>query len=214
MIATDDPRHGQTRGYHAGCRERCCLDAMARDEKGARLDRLRGGRAIPALGYQRRIKALMRLGWSYQDIADAAGWPHRNYVRRIVVGQKGKPTRWIERATARTIGEVYERLCMTIPQGPYANRTRLLAERKGYAPPLAWDDIDHDPAPRGQYAHNTDPDPVVIERILAGDRHIKATKAERHEVIRRWQSSINALERLRPDWNVSRDLREMRGVAS
>lgn len=189
-MTPDDPRHGTPRGHYAGCREACCRAARCRYEKAGRLDRLRGGRAIPALGYQRRIKALMALGWSYQALADAAGWAHRNHVRRVVEGQKGKPTRYLERATASTIGEVFERLCMTVPQGPYAKRTRMLAARKGYLPPLAWDDID-DPneRPAKVYSHakrvdRDHVDPIVIERVLAGDRQPMTTK-ERREVVAR-----------------------------
>lgn len=188
MIAPDDPRHGLPRGYFAGCREACCRKARSRYEKGSRLDRLSGrGRAIPALGYQRRIQALARMGWSFQDIADEAGWGHRNRVRYIVVGQKGKPTRYLERATARVIGEVFERLCMKVPDGPYAGRTRAWAEGKGWAPPLAWDDIDDPNArPHGtaHKRHLTDLDPVAVERAMAGDR-IDLTKAERLEVVAR-----------------------------
>ena len=41
------------------------------------------------------------------------------------------------------------------------------------------------------------PDPVVIDRILAGDFTLAktATKAERVEVVARWQGALNELER-------------------
>jgi hypothetical protein len=148
-MSPEDPRHGTTRGYHGGCREACCKRAMARYEKACRLDRLRGGRAVPALGAQRRLQALMRLGWSSHAIAAAAGLRHRNHVWRIINGQKGKPTVWIQRDTDQWVREVYERLSMTVPQGGYSNRTRAHAERKGWPPPLCWDDPDTDPEPRG-----------------------------------------------------------------
>ena len=147
----DDPRHGTTRGYHAGCREKCCLKARSRYEKEGRLARLNGGRAVPALGYQRRIQALMRLGWTSQAIADAGGWSNRNHVLRVLKGQKGKPTRYLQRPTAERIEAVYERLSMRLPEpSPTVNRCVRLAERNGWPPPLAWDDID-DPneQPRG-----------------------------------------------------------------
>lgn len=199
MIAPDDPRHGLPRGYFAGCREACCRRARTRYEKGSRLDRHRGhSRAIPALGYQRRIQALARMGWSFQDIADEAGWGHRNRVRYIVVGQKGKPTRYLERATAKTIGEVFERLCMKVPDGPYAGRTRTWAASKGWAPPLAWDDIDDpDARPRGGViAHRkTDVDPVAVDRAVAG-HPVTLTRDERFEVVARLRATGMSLRQI------------------
>jgi len=140
---TDDPRHGTTAGYHAGCHEACCRAAMARYEKAGRLARLRGGRTVPVLGAQRRVQALMRLGWTSSDIAEAAGWSHRNYVLRILNGQKGKPAVYLERPTYDTLCATYERLCMTIPERlPHRARTATMAAQKGWPPPLAWDNID------------------------------------------------------------------------
>lgn len=213
-MTPDDPRHGTTRGFHAGCREVCCRRAHARYEKKRRLDRLRGGRAIPALGAQRRIQALMRLGWMATDIAEEAGWgrDHDNYVRRILKGQKGKPTRWLERATDATIRDVYERLSMRLPEmNQYRARTRAKAEAAGWPPPLAWDDIDTDPTPlvgrdqRSRY----DIDHAVVERVLAGE-NLPTTKAERDEITRRWAARgepVNELER-RFGWRTSRYGRE------
>jgi hypothetical protein len=194
-----DPRHGTTRGYHAGCHDACCRRAMARYEKAGRLARLNGGRAVPAIGAQRRIQALMALGWSSQAIATAAGQPHRNYVLRILNGQKGKPTLWVERKTHAWVSAVYEELSMRLPDGPYADRTRQYAAAQGYAPPLAYDCID-DPNERpkgsanvletdGRYRgpadrHNQD----VIERIWAGEWHLESSQAERATIVDRWLS--------------------------
>lgn len=151
MITPDDPRHGTTRGFHAECRKPCCRTAYARYEKAGRLARLHGGVIVPALGYQRRIQALMRLGWTATDIAREAGWGHRNYVYRVVKGQKGRPCRYLLRDTAATLSTVYERLAMRLPDmTPQRARTQALAERNGWPPPLAWDDIDDpDEEPRG-----------------------------------------------------------------
>lgn len=191
-MTPDDPRHGTTRGYHAGCHEACCRRAMARYEKAGRLARLNGGRAVPALGAQRRLQALMRLGWSSHRIAAEAGLPHRNHVWRIIHGQKGRPTVWIQRSTHAWVCEVYERLSMTVPEGHYVTRTRDFAEQQGWAPPLAWDDID-DPAERPaghrtQPRRKTDVDEVVVQRLLDGQR-VDCTTAERNEAMRRWKKA-------------------------
>lgn len=194
VMAADDPRHGTTRGFHAGCREACCRAAIARYQKEGRHLRHQGlVRAVPAIGAQRRIRALMRLGWTGTDIAEALGWSHRNSVRRILVGQNGKPCNWIERRTHYAVAEVYERLCMVIPpRKPCRARTRTQSERKGWPPPLAWTNID-DPREkptrmrtRDDRRATTEVDPVVVERLLAGRRVDRSTRAEKDEAMRRW----------------------------
>lgn len=187
-MSPNDPRHGTTAGYHAGCRDLCCRHAIARYEKGRRLTTLNGGRAVPALGSQRRIQALMCLGWTSTEIAAEAGYAHRNYVLRVLHGQKGKPASWLERKTADRITAAYETLAMRVPStGPNRDRTRSHALRSGYAPPLAWDDIDTDPAPN-LGGSDDDIDPVVVDRLFAGHR-VASTRAEKVEAMRRWLAS-------------------------
>lgn len=203
-MSPDDPRHGSTRGYHAGCHEECCRRAMARYEKAGRLARLNGGLAVPALGAQRRLQALMRLGWSSHAIAVEAGLPHRNHVWRIINGQKGRPTVWVQRSTDQWVREVYERLSMRLPTTHYVGRTRAHAERMGWPPPLAWDDID-DPDERpattvsGTGGREDHLDHAVVWRVVNGDaRPRQLTRAEATEVTRILTSrgvSGHALER-------------------
>ena len=210
-IAPDDPRHGTTRGYHAGCHESCCRGAMARYEKAGRLARLRGGRAVPALGSKRRLQALMRLGWSSQRIAAEAGLPHRNHVWRLLHGQKGKPTVWVQRSTQQWVNEVYDRLSMQIPTGPYVERTRKYAEAQGWAPPLAWDEgtID-DPTARPKIGNRqkrrNEVDEAVVTRFVAGEYALRTNIAERREIARAWVAagrSLNELMRL-TGWKADR----------
>lgn len=190
-MTPDDPRHGTTRGFHAGCREQCCRAAIARYEKGTKYRRHAGITwAIPATGTQRRIQALMALGWTSTDIADACGWLHRNHVLRVLKGQKGKPCRWVERKTYRTVAVVFESLSMQIPpHTPYRARCRSMARRKGYLPPLAWDNID-DPNESPNVGkqvdyHDRPVDEVVVLRLLSGER-VPATASEKVEAVRRW----------------------------
>lgn len=214
-MTPDDPRHGTTRGYHAGCHDLCCRRAMAMYEKSGRLARLNGGRAVPAIGYQRRVQALMRLGWSSPDIAQAAGWPHRNYVLRVVNGQKGKPTTWLERKTADALEAAYDKLAMVTPEmTPTRARTKARATRLGYAPPLAWDEID-DPDERPNLGGVDDQiDPVVVARILAHDASLArgATVAERRAVVAAWPGSLADLERL-TGWRADRYINREDGAA-
>ena len=211
-MSPDDPRHGTTAGYHAGCRELCCRRAIAAYEKRGRLNRVQGTpRAVLAIGAQRRIQALMWLGWDMTALAAEAGWAHRNQVRRILVGQKGKPCRYIQRSTHETICEVFERLSMrTPPEGPVSRRTASMARRKGYAPPLAWDDIDNDAAPKGKPRTRSNRpvdeiDHAVVSRVMEGER-MRTTPAEKREVVRRWLRDGRPLAELerRQGWKADR----------
>lgn len=202
-IGSDDPRHGTTAGFHAGCHEPCCRAAINRYEKLTKHRQHVGiAWAIPALGVQRRIQALMSLGWTSTDIASECGLSNRNGVLRILHGQKGKPCRWVERKTYRRFAEAYERLCMTIPDHtPIRARTRAIAARKGYLPPLVWDDIDTDPEPRNVET-SSGIDEVKVQRVLDG-RPMRCTPAEQAEVVSRWTGSLSELSRL-TGWNVHR----------
>lgn len=182
-----DPRHGTTAGYHQGCRCAGCKRALARYEKACRLDRLRGGRAVPALGAKRRLRALMVLGWSSQRIAVEAGMSHRNHVWRILHGQNGKPTKWIQRQTDAWVRDVYERLSMQIPEGHYVNRTRMYAARQGWAPPLAWDDIDNDERPHGTRESRRD--------LLSEWEHLRALGESMHAAAGRLGVTVKAIEK-------------------
>lgn len=174
----NDPRHGTTRGHAAGCRELCCRTPRNLDEARRRKyrDALGIQRRIPALGTQRRIRALMALGWTGRTIADHCGWKSAEAVTEIL-----KDRQFVFLATAAKIASAYDEMSMRV--GP-SDKNRAEARKKGWAPPLAWDDIDNDPAPNygGQ---DQDVDPVVVMRLLQGDR-VSATKAEREAAIERW----------------------------
>ena len=217
MSIVDTIRHGTRAGYSAGCRCDECRAATARYERGRQWDILRGQqRTVPTIGARRRIEALQALGWSAEALSRRLGFS-RAWLNMTLRCER------IYRRNHDLIAALYDDLSMTLPpQTKCTDRQRAYARKKGWAVPLAWNDetID-DPTARPHGTREArsrhDLDPVVVERVLAGDRDQPVTRAERHEVIRRWPGSIGALERLRPDWNVARDLREMRagvGVAS
>ena len=211
MTFVDTIRHGTRMGYRDDrCKCDDCRRAIAREHNVYWMRRAANGGqplTVPKVGAVRRIQALMALGWPRRELAKRAGYAGDAFAL-LLNGQRQRIT--IE--THQRIVALYEDLCMTL--GP-SNSSRIRAASAGFAVPLAWDDetID-DPTARPHGTHDTrsrhDLDPVVVERVLAGDRDQPVTRAERHEVIRRWPGSIGALERLRPDWNVARDLREMR----
>lgn len=190
-MTPDDPRHGTYAGgrvHRAADQDVCepCLRAEARYEQARVLDRLSGRpRMVPSLGTTRRIHALVALGHSFGRIGEAldmtvsGAWAlaHR-------MGPEARAT------TAAKVASLYEAWSMTLPPAGTTNEhkaaayARTIAAKHGWLPPLAWDDIDHDPAP--VYAEaDRGVDQVVIERILAGDL-VPATITERRVIVARW----------------------------
>jgi hypothetical protein len=99
---------------------------------------------VDPTGTQRRIRALMALGWSTYYIADRLGYTQAR------VWELSKGRRWVKPPTYAAVSRLYEELSMK--QGP-SDITRSRARRAGHAPPLAWGNID-DPGerPRGVLA--------------------------------------------------------------
>jgi hypothetical protein len=92
---------------------------------------------VPALGTQRRLRALAVMGWSFAEVGRRLGGTSGSCVSNLA-----KEPKWVYPETAEKIAALFEELCM-IPGESKVARSRALA--KGWAPPLAWDDID-DPA--------------------------------------------------------------------
>ena len=129
---------------------------------------------VPSLGATRRIRALMAIGWRHDDITQFIG----RASHHLATGRYPR----MPALDWRVVAATYERLS-PVDGGSVKSRTR--AKRAGFAPPLAWDDID-DPAETPTLGGIDDQlDPVVVMRLLEG-RRIKATNAEREEAIRRW----------------------------
>lgn len=155
----------------------------------------RGPLQVPSLGTTRRLQALYALGWTEEDIARRLGVSGAR-VGHLMNGYF--PT--LYPSTVESVARVYDELCMTVPEDPAPQRrgevrvherARRDAARRGYAPPLAFDNIDDpDEQParvtvRGNQRRKDDCDPVVVERVLAGDKTLRMTRAERVAVVRR-----------------------------
>lgn len=146
-MSPDDPRHGTPAGYNAHKRAgQTACDPCKRGIAGyqARIswERENGNpRRVAATGTQRRIQALMALGWSAEDVARELGWAHKRAVHRL------RFVTFVYRSTHEQVAAAYERLSGTPGPNENAKRRALAA---GYAPPLAWDDIDNpDEKPKG-----------------------------------------------------------------
>lgn len=210
-MSPDDPRHGTRKGYwaHRRAGEQACEPCLIGNNRHHKLFLLgRVGRYVDPTGTRRRIEALVCLGWSFADLGEATGHS-KNWTQELMRSAR------VHQDTAAAVAAIYDRLSMTLaPENGYRGRTRNLAQRRGYQPPLAWDEQSIDDPNAVPYsftkedADDADYDEVVVDRILSGDYRLPATRTERLEVIRRWERagawSLNELER-RTGWNINRD---------
>ncbi|WP_097865861.1 hypothetical protein [Streptomyces sp. rh34] len=142
------------------------------------------GSRIDPTGTRRRVHALETLGFSQKFIADRLGIQNSNFARSMVVDR-------VTARVARGVAAQYDLLWNKRPEDFgvkqwVADRTRRMAARQGWAPPLAWDDdtID-DPtavpqmdAPVPGFTEGDD----VVARFLLGESVVLDRAAQR-EVI-------------------------------
>lgn len=107
-------------------------------------DRLPGRALVPADGTRRRVQALATLGWSVTALARMLGRAPENLHLSI-------RSDLVTAATAREVRALYDRLWSTpAPAGEdratRSARSKVIAaaRRKGWVPPLAWDDATID----------------------------------------------------------------------
>lgn len=86
---------------------------------------------VDGTGTRRRLQALMAIGWSGQQLADRMGWTNANLHKLL------RDTGNVSTRTAQLVAGIYDRLW---DRPGSSVRARNLASRKGWAPPLAWDD--------------------------------------------------------------------------
>lgn len=180
----DDRRHGTISGYkYRGCRCVDCRAASVRYEKGRRwLIHCGIAPTVPAIGFNRRVHSLMAIGWTQKEIAAELGIAQGNLALKLRTNET------VRRATHVAMVEVYERLCMTRRDGMAARRTAAIAARRGWVPPLGWDDID-DPAesPAG-WQYEATPRAAALTDLVESGYHLS-------EAVRQLGISASSLER-------------------
>lgn len=139
---------------------------------------------FPAVGLIRRVRALVAIGYNIDHIAAESGVCDCVISRlRRGIGQHATLPIGI------ALAEAYERLCMSPVEGWVAGKQRRWARKNGWAPPLAWDDIDNPKArPLGitrDSRTRRGVDEVAIQRRMAGDRSVNVHGEESAEVVRR-----------------------------
>lgn len=131
----------QDRGTAVGYRYHRCRCADCTEAHRLHNKRLREHRQPPWLlspiGTQRRIQALMALGWTGGEIARRAGWDSRRRVNQLLARRQIRPE------TAKRIAGIYSELAGTPGPSPVG---RARSRAAGYMPPQAWNDIDNDPS--------------------------------------------------------------------
>lgn len=104
-----------------------------------RADKLAEGVRIDGTGTRRRLEALGTLGWTVPTLAARAG------LSRPTLHNCHNGTAVTVR-TARLVRELYDRMWNEVPpetnraERSKVQRARIGAERRGWAPPMAWDD--------------------------------------------------------------------------
>jgi lambda repressor-like predicted transcriptional regulator len=134
---------------------------------------------VSKVGTVRRIQALMAIGWTHEAMGD-----HLGEDKHWTANKLHAQGRWVTRTVHDRVAVMYRELCAR--PGP-SERTRARAAARGYLPPVAWDDIDHDTAPDTGDDELVDDgmDEIAILRRMAGDKTVRLSKAEKAEVAAR-----------------------------
>ncbi len=194
--------HGTNARYNAGCRQHCCKHAHMIYAKRANLGHF--GHHINPTGTHRRIHALIAIGYALTDISVALG-KSPTWCNAILTHNA------VHTNTAQDVADLYNRWHMTIPQGWKADRQRRIAAKRGWPPPLAWDDIDNDEAPADSSFDESIVDEVKVQRVLAGHKQA-CTKAEKIAVLNAWTGSQRDLY-LITGWNIDRITKQAKVAA-
>lgn len=134
---------GTNSAYVGGCGCDDCLAAHAAAEQDWRKRTyLYGPQRVSSLGTRRRLQALAAIGWPQTTLARMMGRDQR-HVSQTMRGET------VYLSTHRMVEALYRELSMK--PGP-SRRTKAHARSRGWAPPLAWDDIDNDTKPKGMAA--------------------------------------------------------------
>lgn len=197
-MSPDDARHGTPSGYRVHLthgQDPCvaCREAHNRYERHRKYDEQLGRpRIMPSLGLQRRFRALQRLGWSSRIISSVAGYPTDRNLQYALTHEECHRKTWL------AVAHAYDLLSMKLPpertgkEKWSASRTRGHAERMGWPPPLAWDNID-DPneEPKGALFGAGQARDTWVSRLRAGELDVTADE---------WIERILGGQRPEPHW--------------
>lgn len=97
---------------------------------------------VPIIGFTRRLQALVAMGYTQVHLAELVNLSP-DQLLNILYGKRQR----VQIATAKRIDKVYQELQLKHPAPSYGrSRSLSLAKRRGWYPPLAWDeDMIDDP---------------------------------------------------------------------
>jgi hypothetical protein len=144
----------------------------ARDHRDAPADRPAMSAVRPAPsppGTQRRLQALMARAWSPRTVESATGIPAGD-ISRILANERNV-TPELAVAVARAYDQLWDREPprSTREDRHTASAALARAHRRGWAPPMAWDDDQLD-QPDGKPTDNWKPASVTLRRSAIRDR--------------------------------------------
>jgi lambda repressor-like predicted transcriptional regulator len=139
---------------------------------------------VPVDPSLRKVQALARLGHTRASVAAEMGVSPSsltNTLKREMI--KGR--------TEVIIEEVFQRLQMVVPPDtPITRRTRREAERAGWLPPLAYDDIHNNvvaKVPSGSGFSRKRLDLDLVDYVMqCHDFSVRLSPIEKAHVVRRW----------------------------
>lgn len=121
---------------------------------------------VDATGARRRLQALMTLGYTATQLGRSAG------VSRYVIHDIIETQRLVQRGKLALVADLYDELWDAPPPANQGQRyVSNMAARRGWAPPMAWDDdtIDDPTAEPRLEAAGEFVDQVLVSRVLNGE---------------------------------------------
>lgn len=167
---------------------------------------------VGVLGTRRRLQALTVMRWSLAALSQRTGLPDTT----LSVLREGHTTR-VAAKTANLIADVYDALA-DVDGGHAAAGER--ARRRGWLPPVAWDDPDDPAETGGRPSDDGEEDDVVdevaVERAVLGRPAFPVRLVDRREAVRRLTDEGWSLKRMAALFHVDPQtiLRDRKAVAS
>lgn len=157
-IRTNPNCEADRHGTHGAFREKCRCPEAREDWRlyyKRRRENRSAARVTNGIGTQRRLQALVAIGWPASALAA------RLNVGQAVIGRLYHRPR-VHIATAAAVRSLYDQL-WDIP-GP-STRSRRYAAAAGWKPPMFWDDDTIDLPRAPMPAHNAKPEPVTAAEL-------------------------------------------------
>lgn len=117
---------------------------------------------VDPTGTERRIQALLKLGWTNEDIAARSGMQPKE-IGLLASGRRQA----VYQSTQQAVSQAFGQMWMIRPTGWIHDRQRRAVEDLGYQSALAWDNID-DPTERPNRAGLSRTDQRICELAASG----------------------------------------------